>query len=97
MFGGLSTPCSSGCSAGLNHFMSEHFPEISVEPVKLVLGIQATEDDVSIYDADFNKVVEHFFPPFLTSPLDRVAAKELIKIINSYHKLSMFIYGNGLQ
>ena len=76
--------------------MHEHFLEISMRPVGLVLGIQATKDDVSIFDADFNKVVEHFSPQFLTLPPNRVAAKELITIINSSHKLVRLIYGNGL-
>ena len=67
-----------------------------MRPVGLVLGIQATKDDVSIFDADFNKVVEHFSPQFLTLPPNRVAAKELITIINSSHKLVRLIYGNGL-
>lgn len=56
-----------------------------------------TEDDESIYDTDFNKMVDHFFPPFLTTSLDKEAAKELITMINSSHKFVILIYGNELQ
>ena len=81
----------------LKHIRYEHFPDISMTSVGLVLGIQATEDEVSIHEANFSKVVEHFFSPFLTFPLDKVAAKKLIKMSNSSHKLVILICGNWLQ
>ena len=63
----------------------------------LVLGFQATKDDISIFEANFIKVAEHFFPLFHTFPLDTVADKEHITMIHSLHKLVILINGNGFH